>query len=103
MGISIAALILTFIGGALAGFLGLFMLAFTDYCPPATCSIEGAVTAITAGLGVAALVAVIGTILTIVALARRTRAWPLAVGTLVLTGLACALGLAGYITAVGGW
>lgn len=101
LGISIAALILTLVGGAVGGFLGLFMMAFTDYCPPETCNLGVGITVLFSGLAVAALVAVIGTVLTIVALTRRTRAWPLAVGTLVLTGLACVLSLAGYGTAIG--
>jgi hypothetical protein len=100
--ISIVALVLTFLGGAVAGFLGLFMLAFTDHCPPETCSIEGAVTAIMTGFTVAALIAVIGTVVTIVLLGRRARAWPTAVATLVLCGLSCVLGMFGYFVAVGG-
>ena len=42
-----------------------------------------------------------GTTLTIVSLVRRSRAWPYALGTLVLCAGACLLGIAGYIAAVG--
>lgn len=100
--VSVIAMVLTAVGWAGAAFLGLMMMAFTDHCPPATCSIEGAVTAIMTGLAVATLVAVTGIVLTIVALIRRKRAWPVAVGTLVVCAAACVLGILGYITAVGG-
>lgn len=100
LGISIAALILTFVGAGLAAVLGLSMLAFTDNCPPETCDIDAALSTATTGFAVAGLIAVIGTVITVVALIRRTRAWPFAVGTLVLTGVACVLSLAGYIAGV---
>lgn len=102
LSISIAAMILTVIGGAGAAFMGLMMLAFTDYCPPETCHIDAAVTAMVAGLGIGALVAVAGIAVTIVQLVRRARAWPYAIGTLVLCGASCLLGMGGYILAVGG-
>ena len=54
---AIVAMILTVVGTAGAGFMGLMMLAFTDYCPPETCHLDAGVTAIMTGLGVAALIA----------------------------------------------
>ena len=101
LAVSVTALVLTFAGGGVAALLGLFMLAFTDHCPPETCSISGAVTAVSTGLLAAAVVAVLGTVVTIVALVRRARAWPFAIATLVLCALACVLGLLGYAAAVG--
>ncbi|WP_046301265.1 MULTISPECIES: hypothetical protein [unclassified Mycobacterium] len=99
---SVSALVLTFVGGAVAAVLGLFMMAFTDYCPPATCNIDAGVTAIMTGFAAAAAVGAIGTAVTIVRLVRRHRAWPYAVATLVLTAVACAVGIGGYLAAVGG-
>jgi hypothetical protein len=102
LGLSVTLLVLTYVGGAAAAVLGVFMMAFTDYCPPATCDIDAGVTAAMTGFGVAALIAMAGTVVTIVALVRRARAWPWALGTMVLCGVGCALALAGYLTAVGG-
>ncbi|MBI3214010.1 MAG: hypothetical protein HYZ38_09340 [Mycobacterium sp.] len=100
--ISVILLVLTVVGGAFGAFMGLFMLAFTDTCPPATCNLDAAVTSIVTGLAVAALVALVGTVLTIVRLVARSTAWPFALGTCVLCAAACVLGIAGYIVAVGG-
>ncbi|ORA99715.1 hypothetical protein BST33_13095 [Mycolicibacter minnesotensis] len=99
---SLAALVLTVVGGGLAAILGLFMMAFTDNCPTTTCNIDAGVTAITAGFAAAAAVCAAGTVLTIVRLVRRNLAWPFAVATLALTAAACAAGLGGYLAAVGG-
>jgi len=101
LGVSVAVLVLTAGFGALAVFLGFFMLAFLDNCPPATCSVDGAVTAVAGGLLAAAAIGVTGLIVTIVQLVRRRPAWPFAVGTMVLCVLACALGGFGYEAAVG--
>lgn len=102
LGVSITLLVLTYAGGGAAAVLGVFMMAFTDYCPPATCDIDAGVTAALTGFGVAVVIAVAGTAVTIVALVRRARGWPWALGTMVVCGAACALALAGYMTAVGG-
>ncbi|BBY64653.1 hypothetical protein [Mycolicibacterium helvum] len=100
--ISIILMVLTVLMGACGAFLGLFMLAFLDYCPPATCSVEGAVTSVLSAVAIAALVVVAGSIVTIVALARRKRAWPFAVGTLVLCLAALFFGGVAFSVAVGG-
>lgn len=102
LAVSIVALVLTAVGGAVAGFFGFFFVAFTDHCPPATCDIDTGVSAMFAGFGAAALLWVAGTVLTIVLLVQRVRAWPYAIGTLVLCAAACVSGLAGYLMAVGG-
>jgi undecaprenyl pyrophosphate phosphatase UppP len=99
--ISIGSLALTVGCGGVAAVLGLFLLAFLDHCPPETCSIEGAVTAIGAGLIVAFLIGVAGLVATVVQLVRRKPAWPFAVATLVLALIALAGGVVGYSAAVG--
>jgi hypothetical protein len=44
--ISVAALTLTVLVGAVGAAGGLFSLAFLDYCPPESCSANGAATAV---------------------------------------------------------
>ena len=90
--VSIVVLVVTALFGAAASFFGLFFLAFLDSCPPETCSVEGAVTAVMAGLGTALVIGVLGLIATIVQLVRRKRGWPFAVATLVLCVVAVFLG-----------
>ncbi len=99
--VSVTALILTVLLGAVAAFFGLFSLAFLDSCPPATCSVDGAVTAVMTGLGIAAVIGVVGLVVTVVQLIRRKRGWPFAVATLVLCTIAVFLGGVGYVMAVG--
>lgn len=97
---SIVTMVLTVIlvcGGA---FMGLMSLAFLDYCPPATCSVDGAVTASTTTVVIAGLVAVGGIVATIVRLVVRKTAWPFAVGTLGLCLGVFALGAMAYTAAV---
>jgi hypothetical protein len=102
--ISIISLVLTVLLGGSAAVMGFFLLAFLDYCPPETCSADGAVTAVGISLIVAVVVGLVGLVVTIVQLVRRSPAWPFAVGTLVLCGVICAFGFAGYFAAVGaGW
>ncbi|MCX2928854.1 hypothetical protein ORI20_01110 [Mycobacterium sp. CVI_P3] len=102
LAISITVMVLTVVFGAAGAVLGLFALAFLDYCPPATCSVDGAVTAVMTAVGIAALVGLVGMIVTIVALARRKRAWPFAVGTLALCVVVFFFGGMAYSAAVGG-
>jgi type IV secretory pathway VirB2 component (pilin) len=53
-------------------------------------------------VAIATLVAVVGIVVTSVALARHKRAWPFAVGTFVLCLAALFFGGAAYSVAVGG-
>ena len=101
LAISIICLVLTLLLGGAAAVMGFFFLAFLDYCPPETCSADNAVTAIGISLIVAIVVGLVGLVITIVQLVRRSPAWPFAVGTLVLCGVICAFGFAGYFSAVG--
>ena len=100
LAISITALVLKVLLGAGAALMGLFSLAFLDHCPPQTCSVDGAVNAVFTSLAAAALIGTLGLIGTVIALARRASAWPLAVGTLLLCVVAVLLGGIGYVAAV---
>lgn len=99
--ISIVTMVLIVALGAVAVFFGVFSLAFMDYCPPQSCSIEGATNAVFTALAVAGLIGLIGIVLTIVTLARRKLAWPYAVGTLGLCVVILFVGAIGYLTAAG--
>jgi hypothetical protein len=98
--ISIVALVLTVVIGGIASLMSLSGLAFLDRCPPSTCSPEGAVTAVMTAILMAALVGLIGMILTIVRLASRKPAWPFAVCTLAAVVGVFVLGAIGYGAAV---
>jgi hypothetical protein len=100
--VSILAIVLTAAFGVVAAAMGLFLLAFLDHCPPESCSVDGAVSAVGTALMVALAVGIVGSVLTIVALVRRKLAWPFAVGTMVLCAVICVLGGVGYSIAVGG-
>lgn len=100
--VSILMMVLTVLLGAVAAVIGVFSLAFLDHCPPATCSADGAVAAVMGALAAAALVGVTGVVLTMIAIGRRKRSWPLAVGTFVLCLVVLFGGFLGYVAAVGG-
>ena len=99
--VSIAALVLTVAFGVVAAVMGLFSLAFLDYCPPESCSAEGAATAVGTALLGAVAIGIAGLVVTVVQLCRRKPAWPFAVGTFVLCAVAVGLGGVGYTMAVG--
>lgn len=99
--VSIVLLVLTVLLGAVAAIAGLFLLAFLDHCPPPACSVQGAVDAVVTALLAAAVVGVIGLVLTVVALVRRKPAWPFGLGTLALCTLAVFLGGVGFAAATG--
>jgi hypothetical protein len=101
LSVSITALILTVLLGVGAAAAGLFSLAFLDYCPPESCSANGALTAVATALLIAALVGTAGLIVTIVRLTRRKPAWPFAITTLVACGIVLLIGGIGYAGAVG--
>jgi hypothetical protein len=98
--VSIGALVVTIVFGGAAAVMGLFSLAFLDYCPPATCSAEGAATAVGIALLAAFAIGVVGLVVTVIQLVRRKPGWPFAVSTFVLCALAVVLGGLGYAMAV---
>lgn len=101
LAISITALVVTALIGAVAAVLGLFSLAFLDSCPPESCSAEGAVTAVMMALIAAFVIGVAGLVVTVVQLVRRKPGWPLAIATLALCTIAIFCGGVGYAMAVG--
>jgi hypothetical protein len=101
MAVSIASLVLSVLIGGVGAFFGLFSLAFLDYCPPESCSSDGAATAVMSALLVAGLVGLAGLIVTVIQLGRRKPAWPFAVATLLACIIALIVGGFGYFAAVG--
>jgi hypothetical protein len=99
--ISIGVLAFTVVFGVVAATMGLFSLAFLDYCPRESCSAEGAATAVGTGLLAALAIGVIGLVVTVIQLYRRKPGWPFAVATFLLCALAVVLGGVGYAAAVG--
>lgn len=100
---SIIALLLTALMLAFGSFFGLMMLAFLDYCPPSSCSVDGAVLSVLTAIGVAVAVGVTGLVITVVRLARRTTAWLVAVGTFGACFVVLGVGFFAFTLAVGGW
>jgi hypothetical protein len=99
--ISIGVLILTVAFGVVAATMGLFSLAFLDYCPPESCSADGAATAVVTAVLAAAGIGVVGLAVTVIQLYRRKPGWPFAVATFALCAVAVVLGGVGYAMAVG--
>lgn len=98
--ISIIAMIITVLVGGAGAVMGLLSLAFLDNCPPESCSVNGAVTAVMTTVAVAGIVGAAGLILTIVRLSARKTAWPLAVGTLATCIAIFAIGAVALTAAV---
>ena len=98
--VSIVALVPTVLLAAAPPVLGFFSLAFLDYCPPATCSVDGAVTAVLATIAIAAVSVLTGLIITIIRLGQRKTAWPFAIGTLGLMIVVFLVGAIAYTAAV---
>ncbi|MGV0850337.1 hypothetical protein [Mycolicibacterium phlei] len=101
LAVSVIALVLTAGMLAVAVVLGIFSLAFLDHCPPETCSVDGAVSAVFTTLMVAFGVGLAGLVTTVVQLVRRRRGWPFALATVALVLVTFVIGGFGYSTAVG--
>lgn len=98
--VSVVCMLLAVVFGAAGAMVGLMMVAFLDHCPPATCSVEGAVSAVVGSVALAALAGLVGMVLTIIRLTTRKPGWPFAVGTLGAMGAVFVLGAIGYGAAV---
>jgi hypothetical protein len=94
-------MVVAVIGWGVGAAMEFMFLAFTDYCPPESCSADRAATAVLLSVSVAAVLTAIGCIATIVQLIRRRMAWPYAVAALAASGLAELVGFVGYFAAVG--
>lgn len=99
--ISVAALMLTVLVSAVGAVGGLFSLAFLDYCPPESCSADGAESAVLGSVLIAGLVGSAGLTVTIIRLRRRKPGWPFAIATLCTCAVVLCAGLVGYIVATG--
>ena len=100
--LSIGLLVTAAVLGVVGAAMGMFVLAFLDYCPPQRCSADGAVTAVGTALLVALAIGVIGVAMTVIRLFRRKPGWPFAAGTLALCVLTLFAGGVGYFVAVDG-
>lgn len=99
---SIVMLVLAVAVGGLGAFMGLFMLAFLDHCPPQTCSVQGAVSAVLVSIGIVGAVVVVCLIVTVVALIRRKPGWPFALGALLGAIAVYGVGFLAFVSAVEG-
>jgi fucose 4-O-acetylase-like acetyltransferase len=72
-----------------------------NYCPPDSCSAEGAATAVSIALLAAFVIGVVGLVVTVIQLYRCKPGWPFAVATFALCARAVVLGGVGYAMAVG--
>ena len=98
--VSIIALVITVLAAGAGAVMSFLSLAFLDYCPPATCSVDGAVTVAFATIAVAAGVVLTGLILTVTRLGTRKTAWPFAIGALTALIAVFILGATAYTTVV---
>ena len=94
-------LVIAAAGWVAAAGIEFMMLAFTDYCPAPRCSVEQAATSVTTSVVVAAGLVVIGGVAATVRMVRRRLGWPYAAATLLASLVAEALGVVGYVAAVG--
>lgn len=98
--VSVIVLVLTVLLGGAASVMSFFSLAFLDYCPPETCSVDGAVTAVLATIAIAAVSVLTGLIVTVIRLGQRKTAWPFAVGALTVMIMVFFAGAIAYTAAV---
>ena len=100
MVVSILVLVAAVITVGAGAVMGVISLAFLDHCPPESCSVDAAVTAVTTTIVVAALAGVVGLVLTVIRLRTRAVSWPFAVGTLALVIAVLFVGALVYTKAV---
>jgi hypothetical protein len=81
--LTIILLVATFIVLVVSAFFDLFAVAFTDYCPEPCHAGAGIAVVFTVWI-CSGVLALVGTIVSIIRLARRRRAWWFALATLLL-------------------
>ena len=99
--LSVVTLIVSGLLVAFGILVGVMSVLFLDYCPPATCSADGAVAASGIAMLAAVAIGIGGMVLTITRIVRRRISWPFSVGTFVLCLMVLALGFFAYRRAVG--
>jgi uncharacterized BrkB/YihY/UPF0761 family membrane protein len=100
--LSIILLAIALVGLAISAFGQLFIAAFTDYCPPATCHVDQGIGEVFAVYGVVSVLLVVSIVLTIVFLVTRRRAWWIALIGLVIVIVGAITAFVLYLVAVGG-
>jgi hypothetical protein len=81
--LTIILLVATFIVLVVSAFFDLFAVAFTDYCPEPCHAGAGVAVVFTVWI-CSGVLALVGTIVSIIRIARRRRAWWFALATLLL-------------------
>jgi hypothetical protein len=81
--LTIILLVATFVVLVVSAFFDLFAVAFTDYCPEPCHAGAGVAVVFTVWI-CSGVLALVGTIVSIIRLARRRRAWWFALATLLL-------------------
>jgi uncharacterized BrkB/YihY/UPF0761 family membrane protein len=97
--LSIALLVLANAAFLLGAIFAIFSVAFIDYCPQGCDSNSAVSVQITVG-AILAFLGLLGTILTIVLLARRRRGWWVALATLLLIVVGWIVGFLLYAAAL---
>jgi MFS family permease len=99
--ISIIFLVLGLATFGIGGVLSVFLAAFTDNCPPATCNAELGLSAVFGIYGVAAVLFFIALVVTIVLLVLRRRGWWVALIGLAVSIAAVIAAVVAYSNAIG--
>ena len=99
--LSIVLLVLSYAGFLVGCLLAVFSVAFIDYCPEPCHAGAAAGAQVVAGIAIA-IVALLGTIATIVLIVVRRRAWWVAGATLLLVVVGWIAGFIGYAVALNG-
>ena len=99
--LSIVLMALAVVTALIGSFSQLFVLAFTDYCPPASCHIDQAVAGVGVTWAIVAAVLIASIVITIVLLVRRRRGWWVALVGLLVVIAGTILSLVVYALNVG--